>query len=55
MDGAILRRLSRVIGVVTGTERLVGDDYQGTFFFFFDEEGQGDLLTDQAVRAVALE
>jgi len=54
MDGAILRRLSRVIGVVTGTERLVGDDYQGAFFFF-DEERQGDLLTDQAVRAVALE
>ena len=33
MDGAILCRLSRVIGVVTGTERLVGDDYQGNFFF----------------------
>ena len=54
MDGAILRRLSRVIGVVTGTERLVGDDYQGTFFIL-DEERQGDLLTDQTVRAVALE
>jgi len=39
MDGAILRRLSRVIGVVTGTERLVGNDYQGTFFLTRRDKG----------------